>query len=89
MQGWHKHSTSVPYHPTSNGLAEGAIQIVKRELANVHSGNIHNRLAKVLVNDRFAPHSTTGVSPSELLLGMRPRIRMDLLSPNTADRVVE
>ena len=30
---------------------------------------------------------TTGVSPSELLLGRRPRTRLDLLKPHTANRV--
>ena len=36
---------------------------------------------------RLAPHSTTGISPSELLLGRKPRSRLDLLKPNTAQRV--
>ena len=30
---------------------------------------------------------TTGISPSELLLGHRPQSRLDLLKPNTAERV--
>ena len=36
---------------------------------------------------RLAPHSTTGVSPSELLLGRKPQSRLDLLRPSTAKRV--
>ena len=36
---------------------------------------------------RLTPQTTTGVSPSELLLGRRPRSRLDLLKPHTADRV--
>ena len=35
----------------------------------------------------MTPQSTTGVSPYELLLGRRPRTRLDLLRPNTAERV--
>ena len=35
----------------------------------------------------MTPQNTTGVSPAELLLGRRPRTRLDLIKPNTADRV--
>ena len=45
------------------------------------------RLAKVLFTYRITPQSTTGSSPVELLLGRRPRTRLDLLRPNTAERV--
>ena len=82
-----KHTTSAPYHPASNGLAERAVQIVKRGLKKDTSGDIHTRLARVLLNYRLAPQNTTGISPSELLLGRRPRTRLDLLRPNTAERV--
>ena len=36
---------------------------------------------------RLTPQSTTGVSPAELLLGRQPRSKLDLLKPNTAERV--
>ena len=82
-----KHYTSAPYHPASNGLAERAVQIVKKGLKKVTSGDIQTRLAKSLFNYRMTPQNTTGVSPAELLLGRRPRTRLDLIKPNTADRV--
>ena len=50
------------------------------------SGSMNTRLAKVLFTYRLSPQSTTGVSPSELLLGKRPRTRLDLLRP-IAERV--
>ena len=46
-----------------------------------------SRLAQVLFRYRITPQTTTGVSPSELLLGRRPRSRLDLLKPHTAERV--
>jgi transposase InsO family protein len=82
-----KHTTSAPYHPASNGLAERAVQIVKRGLKKVTIGSIKTRLAKVLMSYRITPQSTTGISPAELLLGKRPRVRLDLLKPHTAERV--
>ena len=53
------------------------------------SGDIKSRLAKVLLTYRISPQSTTGVSPSELLVGRRLRTRLDLLKPNTAATVEE
>jgi len=35
----------------------------------------------------LTPQSTTGATPAELLLNRRPRTRLDLLRPNTADRI--
>ena len=84
-----RHVTSAPYHLASNGLAEHALQIVKRGLTKVTSGSMNTRLAKVLFSHRITPQTTTGVSPAELLLGTRPRTRLDLLHPNTVKRVEE
>ena len=82
-----RHTTSAPYHPASNGLAERAVQIIKRGLKQVTEGTMHTRLAKVLFTYRMTPQSTTGQAPAELLLGRRPRTCLDLLRPNTSDRV--
>lgn len=57
-----KHWTSALYHPSSNGLAERAVQIVKRGLKKVTSGSMQERLARVLMAYRITPQSTTGVS---------------------------
>ena len=82
-----KHITSAPHHPASNGLAERAVQIVKNGLKKVTEGTINTRLAKILFAYRITPQSTTGVSPSELLLIRRPRCRLDLVKPNIQRRV--
>ena len=77
----------VHYHPAINGLAERAIQIMKRGLRKVTARSINSRLAKVLCSYRVTPQSTTGISPAELLLGRRSRTQLDLLKPHTAERV--
>ena len=82
-----KHITSAPYHPSTNGLAERAVQMLKQGLKKYKNGSFEERIAKVLLTYRIAPHSTTGVSPSELLLGRRLRSRLDLVYPNPAGRV--
>ena len=50
-----KHYKSAPYHPASNGLAERAVQTVKRGLKKVSSGDINARLARVLFTYRITP----------------------------------
>ena len=82
-----KHVTSAPYHPASNGLAERAVQIIKRSLKKVVDGILRARIATVLCSHRITLQATTGVPPSELLLGRRLRTRLDLVIPNTAGHV--
>ena len=43
--------------------------------------------SKWIVSYRIKPQSTTRVSPAELLHGRRPRTRLDLIKPHTAERV--
>jgi len=76
-----------PKHPSSNGLAERAVQTVKYGLKKIHAGTLEERLQKFLLCYRVTPQSTTGFSPSELLLKRRIRTRLDLLRPNLASKV--
>ena len=82
-----KHITSAPYHPSTNGLAERAVQIVKKGLKKVTEGSIRSQIANVLLAYRTTPHSTTGSTPASLLFGRNPRTRLDLLKPNTAEQI--
>ena len=79
-----KQVNSAPYHPSCNGLAERAIQIVKRGLKKTTDGSMKS---KVLFAYYTAPHCTTDGSPAKLLLGRQLRTRLDLLKPNTAAQV--
>ncbi len=81
-----KHVCSSPYHPSTNGLAERAVQSFKENMKRL-TGSVTQRLATFLFWYRLTPHSTTGVAPAELLLGRRPRSRLDLLKPSLADKV--
>ena len=63
-----KHVTTVPYHPSLNGLVERAVQTVKRGLKCTEGKTIQDKLSKFLFKDRIMPHTTTGVSPAELLI---------------------
>ena len=73
------HSTSSPYHPASNGLAERAVQSFKQSMRKFTSGSIESKLSRFLFTYRLTPHATTSQSPAELLLKRRPRSRLDIL----------
>ena len=48
-----KHATSAPYHPVSNGLAEHAVQVLKRGLKKVTTRSLKSRVATVLCSHRI------------------------------------
>ena len=81
------HLKSAPYHPSTNGLAERAVQTFKQGMKKFTDGDLRDRISRFLAHYRTTPHTTTGVCPAELLLGRRPRTRLDLLRPSVSTRV--
>ena len=79
--------TSAPYHPASNGLAERAVQTVKEGLLKMPGNCVTEKLQQVLFHYRLTPHSLTGRSPAEMLMGRKLRSRLDLLHPNLQSKV--
>lgn len=75
-----RHITTAVYKPSTNGLAEKMVQTLKKSLRTSKSA-IQDTLDRFLFNYRLTPHSTTGVSPAELMFGRRLRSRLDLLWP--------
>ena len=84
-----KHIKSAPYHSCSNGLADRAVQLVKKGLKEKKEGSSYefNVRTSAIMAYRSTPQSTTGMTPSELLQGRRIRTRLDLLKPNVNERV--
>ena len=82
-----RHSLTSPYHPRSNGLAERAVQTFKSSVKKL-DGPMNTRISRFLLHYRVTPQSTTGLSPSELLMGRRLRTIMDLAHPDmTQDKI--
>jgi len=82
------HAKSAPYHPASNGLTERAVQIFENGMQKFTEGNWTDRLSRFLFHYRSTPHSTTGVTPAELLLGRKLRSRLDVLRPDLGSKVM-
>ena len=84
-----RHTTSAPYHPSSNGQAERAVQTLKQGIKRTPGDSIQEKLSKFLFSYRITPHATTGVAPCELLMRRKLRSRFDLLYPKVEGRVEE
>ena len=83
-----RHIKSAPYHPSTNGLAERAVQVFKEGIKRLPtSDSLETRLSKFLLWYRLTPHTTTGIAPAELLLGRLPRSILDLLRPDLDRKV--
>ena len=83
-----RHITVAPYHPSSNGLAENFVKTFKNSMSKSKGGEIQEKIDKFLFRYRITPHSTTGKSPTELLLKRKVRTVFDLLSPDEITRNV-
>ena len=83
-----KHVRTTPYHPSSNGQVERAVKIFKEGLKKLTQGTLETQIARFLFQYRITPHTTTGVSPAELLMGRQLRSHLSLLNPDIAARVL-
>ena len=81
-----RHITVSPYHPSSNGLAENFVKTFKQAMMKTKGGEMQEKVDKFLFRYRITPHSTTGKSPTELLLKRKVRTVFDLLSPDELTR---
>ena len=83
-----RHTLTPPYHPSSNGLAKRAVQTIKHGLSKL-TGPMEDRLTNFLFMYRLTPQSTTGLSPSELLMGRKIRCKFDLIHPDVSQKAIQ
>ena len=76
------HRRVPPYHPASNGAAENMVKLVKKSLEkNKTCDSLQTKITKFLSSYRNTPHTVTGRTPAEVLLGRAPRTRLSLVHP--------
>jgi len=83
------HVKSSPYHLSTNGLAEHAVQTFKAGMKKLTEGTLESKLSHFLFHYQLIPQATTGHSPAELLLGRCIKSRLDLLQPNVKAKVTQ
>ena len=81
-----RHVRSAPHHPSSNGQAERVVRTLKEAILKT-TGDVQTRLARFMFQYCLIPHSSTGLSPAEILLGRRPRSHLDLIHSNPSVKV--
>ena len=86
-----RHITSAPYHPSTNGAIERAVQTMKKSLKSTvnEPETIQTKLSRFLMSYRTTPHTTTEETPAELFLKRSIRTRLDLLKPNLEDKITQ
>ena len=84
-----RHIRSVPYRPQTNGEAERFVQTCKQAMRAMDNstGTLETRVQRFLCTYRSTPHSTTGRTPAELLIGRRFRTRLDCIKPSLRHNV--
>jgi hypothetical protein len=81
-----RHVTSAPYHPSSNGLVERAVQTFKQAMKK-QKGSLQTRLSRFLFKYRITPHTTTGQAPMQLRWGTQLRSHLSLIQPDPGKTV--
>jgi len=78
---WNKtYNLSTVPASCSNSLAERAVKI--DDMKKISEGSLRQKLAHFLFSYHGTPQSTTGVAPSELLMGRKLKSELDLLHPS-------
>ena len=83
-----KHTLCLPYHPSTNGLAERHVQTFKAIYQScTDKGSGQHRVANVLFRCRNTPHTTTDKTPAQLFLKREPRTQLSLVKPSLQRQV--
>ena len=86
-----RHVTSAPYHPSTNGSTERAVQSFKSAMRKMNSSpstdSLRTRLNRFLFAYRTTPQTTTETSPAELLMNRKPATKLSLIKPNFQRRI--
>ena len=78
-----RHVTSAPYHPATNGCAERAVRTFKNTIKKLKTEeSINTTVNRFLFSYRITPQTTTGKSPSELLMNRKLNSRLHILKPD-------
>ncbi|XP_064472857.1 uncharacterized protein K02A2.6-like [Ornithodoros turicata] len=76
-----RHHRTTPLWPQANGEVERFIKNVKKTVkaAGIQGRSWKEELHEYLLNYRATPHTTTGITPSELLFGRKIRTKLPQL----------
>ncbi|XP_026582358.1 uncharacterized protein K02A2.6-like, partial [Pseudonaja textilis] len=76
-----RHALTAPAHPAANGRAEKMVQFTKKTIQKIETGDIQDKINRMLLIQHITPSTTTNKSPAELLMGRKLRSPLDRLHP--------
>ena len=77
------HIKSAPYHPVRNGCVERLVRTFKNTFRKVEvSGSLNEKLNTFLFAYRITPQSTTGISPTKLLMNRKLNSKLNIIKPS-------
>jgi len=76
-----RHTLTPPYHPSSNGQAERAVQTFKRALLKMPREARDLHIKRFLLDVHTVTHNTTKKSPAEMMFGRNLRTVLHLVKP--------
>lgn len=76
------HTLTAPFHPSSNGQAEGTAHLAKDSLGKMGPGDWHAKMAWYLFPQHATPCPLTNHSPAKVLMGCQLRTTLDRLHLN-------
>ena len=83
-----RHIRSAARHPSTNGLAERAVQVFKSCVEKMDEKlPIELHITRFLARYCITPQTTTGHTPAELLMSRLPKTHLDLLWGNLESHV--
>ncbi|XP_026552722.1 uncharacterized protein K02A2.6-like, partial [Pseudonaja textilis] len=74
-----RHALTAPAHPAANGRAEKMVQFTKKTIQKIETGDIQDKINRMLLIQHITPSTTTNKSPAELLMGRKLRSPLDRL----------
>ncbi|XP_062515178.1 uncharacterized protein K02A2.6-like [Corticium candelabrum] len=83
-----RHQRTPPYHSASNGQAERFVQELKKSLKmRPPDQSISHQIPLLLLKYRTTPNTTTGKTPSELLMKRELRTWLTLVRPESGRQI--
>ena len=85
-----KHKKITPLHPKGNAIVESFMKPMAKAIktANANGENYKNSLRTFLLNYRNTPHSTTQISPSEIMFGRKLKTKLPKFKVNKPNKTL-
>ncbi|XP_053390608.1 uncharacterized protein K02A2.6-like [Mercenaria mercenaria] len=85
-----KHRKITPLHPMGNPIAESFMKPLSKAIksAAISGNSVKDEITSFLLNYRNAPHSTTQLSPAEIMFGRKLNTKLPKFTAKVKDKYI-